>query len=113
ADYGPRLLSHGFVEKEPPQVLGRYAVLVPRCDADGNDLGTLLPPEVKTPLATYTGWNLRRADVGAEDALANLLGSLLPFAKNKQERMKGDARLSLEERYGDYENYLKRFTAGA
>ena len=35
-------------------------VLVPQSRPDGNDLGTLLPPEVAVPLATYTGWNLRK-----------------------------------------------------
>jgi hypothetical protein len=73
-------------------------------------LGTLLPPEVGVPLATYTGWNLRRRDAGAEAMLANLLGSYIPFAKTKTERLAGgDPRLSLEERYGSFKNYRKLF----
>jgi len=99
--------------KEPPQIEGRYTVLVPRNDADGNDLGTLLAPEVKVPLATFTGWNLRRAEIGADGMLANLLGSYIPFARTKEERMKsGDPRPSLEERYGTFDAYQKRFKEG-
>ena len=66
-----------------PKVLGHYTVKVPRCGPDGNDLGTLLPAEVAVPLATYTGWNLRRRDVGAEGMLASLSGSWLPFPQKR------------------------------
>src|SRR5262249_13813280 len=72
--------------------------------------GTLLVPEVAVPLATYTGWNLRRKDVGAENMLASLMGSYIAFAKTKEERTKaGDPRESIEERYGKYETYLKQY----
>ena len=109
-DYGPRFLKEGIITIEPPKVIGKYVVLVPKSGPDGNDLGTLLPPEVGVPLATYTGWNLRRRDAGAEAMLANLLGSYIPFAKTKTERLaSGDPRLSLEERYGSFENYRKQF----
>ena len=54
-----------------------------RHDADGNDLGTLLPAEVAVPLATYTGWNLRRREAGAEGMLASLAGSYLPFPRTR------------------------------
>lgn len=105
-------IRKGILSKLPPERLGTYPVKVPRSDADGNDLGTLLPAEVAVPLATYTGWNLRRRDVGAEGMLANLMGSYIPFAKSKAEReTTGDPRLSLEERYGSFDEYRKRFTA--
>jgi hypothetical protein len=110
-DLGPNF-ERGIIDHEPPEIRGQYVVLVPKSGPDGNDLGTLLPPEVAVPLATYTGWNLRRRDVGAEGMLANLLGSYLPFAKTKDERRKsGDPRLSIEERYGNLTAYRKRFEA--
>ena len=109
-DYGPRFLKEGVITIEPPRVIGKYVVLVPRSGPDGNDLGTLLPPEVGVPVATHTGWNLRRRDAGAEAMLANLLGSFIPFAKTKSERLAiGDPRLSLEERYGSFEKFQKQF----
>jgi hypothetical protein len=45
----------------------------------------------------------------AEDELCGLLGSYIPFAVTKRERAKtGDPRLSLEERYGDQEEYVRQ-----
>jgi hypothetical protein len=111
-DFGPDFLTKGIISMEPPKQGEPYFVMVARSGPDGNDLGSLLPPEVAVPLATYTGWNLRRKDVGAEGMLANLLGSYLPFPKTKAERDKtGDPRPSIEERYGSFDNYQKQFTA--
>jgi hypothetical protein len=72
----------------------------------------LSPPEVAVPLATYTGWNLRRREVGAEGALANLLGSYIPFPKTAADRKEtGDPRQSIQERYGSFDSYRKQFAA--
>ena len=41
-DFGPgfnRDDERGVISTEPPRVLGQYRVLVPRTDADGNDVG--------------------------------------------------------------------------
>lgn len=110
-DFGPKFAKEGIITVEPPRVVGKYVVLVPRSGQDGNDLGTLLPPEVAVPLATYTGWNLRRRDAGAESMLANLLGSYLPFPRTKSQRLaSGDPRPSLEERYGSFAEYQRQFS---
>lgn len=106
-NFGKRWATEGIIDYQPPQLLGRYAVLVPACGKDGNELGCLLPPEVGVPLATFTGWNLRRADAGPENELVGLNGSYIPFAATKAERdPTGDPRLSLEERYGSQKKYL-------
>jgi hypothetical protein len=111
-DFGPDFWTKGIITVEPPKQGGQYFVMVPKSGPDGNDLGTLLPAEVAVPLATYTGWNLRRRDVGAEGALANLMGSYIPFSKTKADREKtGDPRASIEERYGTFEKYQKEFAA--
>jgi hypothetical protein len=111
-NYGPDFAAHKIITKEPPEVIGHYVVRVPKSGADGNDLGTLLPPEVAVPLATYTGWNLRRREAGAEGMLASLTGSYIPFARTAAERQAaGDPRPSIEERYGDFETYKKQLTA--
>jgi hypothetical protein len=110
-DLGPDFRTKGVISREPPQLLGNYVVKVPRSDADGNDLGTLLPAEVAVPVATHTGWNLRRRDVGAEDMLVSLSGSYLPFPKTKAEaKATGDPRMSLEERYGNFATYQRRLS---
>ncbi len=109
-DYGPEFSTRGILSIQPPRVLGRYEVRVPRSGPDGNDLGTLLPPEVAVPLATYTGWNLRRRDAGAEGMLASLSGSFIPFPRTPAERKAtGDPRESIEERYGSFTEYRQRF----
>ena len=111
-DLGPDFATRGIITTEPPRVLGRYKVLVPRSGPDGNDLGCLPPLEVAVPLATYTGWNLRRRDVGAEGMLASLTGSYLPLPRTAAQRKAlGDPRRSIEERYGTFESYRKAWLA--
>jgi hypothetical protein len=110
-DFGPEF-AHGLISVEPPRIRGHYVVLVPKSGPDGNDLGTLLPPEVAVPLATYTGWNLRRRDAGAEAMLVSLSGSMIPLPRTRAERQaNGDPRESIEERYGSFEDYRRRFAA--
>jgi hypothetical protein len=115
-DFGPDFAAHGRITVEPPRLLGHHPVLVPKSDADGNDVGALLPPEVAVPLATYTGWNLRRRDAGAEGMLAALSGSYLPFPHTEAERQAaGDPRESVAKRYGSFAEYRRRWekeTAG-
>lgn len=111
-DFGPRWLDDRIPDVQPPIPRGSYRVLVPRCGLDGNELGCLSPPEVAVPVATYTGWNIRRAEAGAENELVSLGGSYIPFARNKTTReANGDPRESLEERYGSLEEYLKQLSA--
>ncbi len=64
------------------------------------------------PLATYTGWNLRRRDAGAEGMLASLSGSYIPFPSTEAERQANrDPRWSIEKPYGNFEEYRKRWHA--
>jgi hypothetical protein len=108
-DFGHNFDATGIILREPPEILGHYVVKVPKSDADGNDLGCLLPPEVAVPLATYTGWNLRRRDAGAEGMLVGLAGSYIPFPRTAAERQAtGDPRKSIAERYGSFDEYKKR-----
>jgi hypothetical protein len=105
-DYGPRI-ARGRIDVHPPKQIrnGEYTILVPKVDADGNDIAGIRLPAIRVPLATYTGWNLQPAGL-AENELAGLLGSYIPFAKAKEERQSsGDPRLSVEERYKDHADY--------
>lgn len=108
-DFGARWEKQRIVDVQPPRQRGHYRVLVPKCDADGNDIDCLSPPEVAVPVATYTGWNLRSAAAGAENELVSLRGSYIPFPVTAAERKRsGDPRRSLEERYGSLDEYLRR-----
>lgn len=107
-DFGPRWLTAGMIDHQPPPKLAAYCVLAAKCGEDGNPLGCLSPPEVAVPLATFTGWNLRHRDHGAENELVGLNGSYLPLPKSAEQRQaSGDPRLSLSERYGQLDGYLK------
>ena len=111
-DYGPDFRK-GIVSKEPPAMAGKpFPLLIPQVDADGNETAGLRLPEQSVPLGTYTGWNLRSESIGAPDIMYTQVGSFIPFASTRAEREKsGDPRLSLEERYGTKEAFLKKVEA--
>jgi hypothetical protein len=86
-------------ETMPPTKGVAYAVFVPKTDADGRDLAGIHLPTLEAPVATHTGWNLRKPGFG-EGELCDNNGSMIPFAATREERQKtGDPRLSLAERY--------------
>lgn len=96
-------------DAQPPEHIPgtEYTVLVPRVDQDGNDIGGVRSVTLRAPLGTYTGWNLRRAGF-IEDESCGLTGSFIPFAETRAERLAaGDPRLSLEERFGTHEGYVR------
>lgn len=108
-DFGSRWQQMRIMDIQPPRTQGAYRTLVPISDADGNDRGCLLPPEVAVPLATFTGWNLRNRQAGAENELVSLMGSYIPFPRTRMERQStGDPRRSLEERYSSLDEYLDK-----
>ncbi len=83
----------------PPVKKTAYPVFVPKVDADGNAVAGIRLPTLAAPVATHLGWNVRIAGHG-NGALCGNFGSMLPFAKTRDERIKAnDPRLSLQERY--------------
>ncbi len=112
-DYGPRW-KEGIVTLEPPRVGKPFVTLVPRVDADGNDVSGVRIAEMAVPVATYTGWNLRDPATGLAGERVSFIGSYVAFPKTRADREKtSDPRLSLEERYGSRERYLGLFTEAA
>jgi hypothetical protein len=88
-------------------------VLVPQVNEDGNDIDGLRNVNVRVPLGTYTGWNVRKAGFSEGDS-TDLTGGFIPFFKTKAERLAaGDPRLSLEERYPTHADYVSKITAAA
>jgi len=70
-------------------------------------------PSIEVPVATYTGWALRRAPF-AEGEDCALTGQYIPFTVTRTERLaKGDPRLSIEERYGNHGQYVARVALAA
>ena len=82
-DFGP---EEGITSQMPPIVGNPYASLVSAVDQDGNELGGILLPDLTTPIATHTGWNLRHADIGGTAQTLGLYGSTLPFSNTKSQR---------------------------
>lgn len=98
---------------QPPAVDGYYPVYVPKVDSDGNAIAGIRLPDIEVPIATYTGWNLRASGYAGGE-LCSGTGSYIPFAKTKAERQaSGDPRLSIEERYKNHDNYVRKVTRAA
>ena len=90
-----------------------YAVLVPKVDADGNDVAGIRSTDLEVPLGTYTGWSLRRAGF-AEGEHCGLTGSFIPFAATGEDRRaSGDPRPSIAERYPNHGDYVRQVAEAA
>jgi hypothetical protein len=88
-----------------------YETFVSAVDADGNEVAGIRLPPIAVPLATYTGWNVYRAQPGE---LCDRDGSRIPFAHSHAEREAiDDPRPSLEERYGSREAYVAKVREAA
>jgi hypothetical protein len=102
---GPRFAYQPFRTdgaSEPPRVTDTYTALVPRTDADGNELGGVRMPFHSVPLAALTSWNLRDPASGFPRYRASFRGSVLPFTKPQ-----------IAARYASRDEYLGRFTLEA
>jgi len=100
----------GILSQQPPTVEFDYPALVPQVDKDGNDLGGVRLPEIAAPLATYTGWNLRTAAMGAPGERVAFLGSFVPLHRTEAEVASAqDPRPAIETRYKDYADYRAQF----
>ena len=113
-DFGP-MLSEGIIARYPPVLSGRtaYPHFVSKVDQDGNEVAGIRLPPVAVPVATTTGWALRRDGFGANEGCeAN--GQYIPFAHTQAARTAAaDPRLSLEERYGSLDGYVTAVTKAA
>lgn len=110
-DLGPhfryRDLS-GVVNMAPPPIRQVLPTLVPRVDADGNEVAGVASVLHQVPLGTYTGWNTNARGFHKGHYRGNA-GGFVPFAGTKAERLaSGDPRLSIEERYGTHAKYVAR-----
>jgi hypothetical protein len=115
-DWGPDLdysENTGFHTFEPPIVRKVIDQVVPRVDADGNEVGGVPVALLQAPLGTYLGWNITASGFH-KGQVCNYEGGWIPFAKTLAERMlTGDPRLSLTERYGDHAGYVAAVTRAA
>jgi hypothetical protein len=113
-DFGPLFGPLGGVlTVQPPRLGPSYRVFVPRTDADGLDAAGIRPMQIRVPLGTTTGWNVRRPQNRGPD-LCGLTGSFFPFPRTKlEQRALGDPRRSLAERYGDHAGFVQAVARAA
>jgi hypothetical protein len=115
-DFGPAFKYadvSGVMASQPPAVRQVLPQLVPKVDADGNEVAGVRSVLLEVPLGTYTGWN-PIASGFFKGHIQSLGGGYIPFAKTKAQRLaSGDPRLSLEERYGTHDAYVTRVKEAA
>ena len=88
-----------MISNVPPAIRHVIPTLVPKVDADGNEMGGVPSLLQRVPLGTYTSWSPIPEGplAGREKSLA---AGYVPFARTKAERVaNGDPRRSIEERY--------------
>jgi hypothetical protein len=113
-DFGP-MVEDGILSNYPPSVEARpaYPIFVSKVDADGNELAGVRLPPVEAPVATTTGWALRREGFSENEGCESD-GQHIPFKTNKAERLAaGDPRFSLQERYTNHDGYVMAVTRAA
>jgi hypothetical protein len=110
-DLGRAYANKGILS-EPPRIGLRYTLLVPAVDRDGNELGGWRGAMSSVPLGTYTAWDWKSPEFAAFGYISGLNGAFIPFARTRTERLAAnDPRLSIEERYGNREGFMKAATA--
>jgi hypothetical protein len=124
-DWGPEYdhsEASGVPTNAPPLIRGVIKMMVPRVDADGNELGGIPTVLRDAPLGTYLGWNITAGPGHAQydgrpfhaGQVCDYVGGMVPFFKKKKDREDaGDLRPSLEERYGTHEGYVAAVRAAA
>ena len=111
-DWGPRFDPNdgsGVPDHAAPRVKQAIKMLVPRVNADGNEIGGVPVVLLEAPLGTYLGWNITAGGARPfhQDQICSYAGGMIPFARTKVERIaNGDPRPSLEERYTDHAGYV-------
>ena len=112
-DWGPQFNAQdgsGIASNAPPRIKQVLAMLAPKVDADGNELGGVPVALLDAPLGTYLGWNISAGGFH-KGQICNYVGGMIPFARTALERKaNNDPRLSLEERYGSHAGYVAAVT---
>jgi hypothetical protein len=115
-DFGPSFRYNdlsGAISAQPPVVRGTIPMLVPKTDADGNEIGGIPSVLHRAPLGSYLGWNVTASGY-FKGRGCGFSGGWIPFAKTKEQRLAlGDPRPSLEERYGTHERYVEKVREAA
>ncbi len=118
-DWGPAFNpadASGVPDLIVPPIKQVIKMVVPRVDADGNEVGGVPVVLTGAPLGTYLGWNIVDSRTSPPltsyrpfhgGQVCGYSGGMIPFAQTKAQRLaNNDPRLSLEERYTDHAGYV-------
>jgi hypothetical protein len=110
-DFGPELNYNDFsgvITRQPPGIKQTIPALMPKVNADGNEMVGIPSIQHQVPLGTYTGWNMTAGGFfKGQPCGGGLTGGFIPFQNTKAEReAAGDPRPSLQERYGTKEGFV-------
>ena len=106
------------VASQNPEIKGVLPQLVPRVDADGNEVPghQVAAPDGAVWALTPAGTSISSGMFKGQLCHNNGTGvaGFIPFAATKAERLaSGDPRLSLEERYQTHDGYVKAVASAA
>ncbi|MEO5795992.1 MAG: alpha/beta hydrolase domain-containing protein, partial [Rhodoferax sp.] len=82
-----------------------YLVQLPTVNSQGNEIPGVKMPDSAVPLATFTGYSLRKSGFVAGDQ-NGLNASQLAFAATDASRQVGDPRPSIQTLYGSKAGYV-------
>ena len=100
-DFGPD--ARVGIAHWPPVEGTELTCYVSAVDADGNEIAGIRLPELRVPVATFTGWN---PVPDANRALKEFCGSFLPLPSDPAVAAgTGDPRPSIRDRYADHAAY--------
>jgi hypothetical protein len=103
----------GVISNMPPPIKQVIPMLVPKVNADGNEISGVASVLHQAPLGTYLGWNVIPRGF-FKGQMCAFTGAFIPFAATKAERLAAkDPRPSLEERYGNQQGYVAAVRAAA
>lgn len=105
----PDLRALGVTYPEGLLQEGPYALFLPMVDVDGHDIAGIRLPDIEVPLATHTGWNVRRGRASPAP-LCGANGLSVPFAATPRA---GDPRRSISQRYPSRIEYAKAVALAA
>ena len=115
-DWGPKFNFNevsGIPSEVPPATKQVIPLLVPKVNADGNEIAGVPSVLHQVPLGTYLGWNVIPTGF-FKGQICAFTGGFIPFAATKQERLAAnDPRPSLEERYGTQQAFVTAVRSAA
>ncbi len=107
-DFGKSFNTKGVAKFTPPKVDPKYITLVPQVDEDGNEIAGIRFPEIEAPLATYTGWDMRRASFS--NSIKRNTGKIWPFSI-RENSADTDSRGIINQRYKNENDYFFAYEA--